>query len=31
MTDMTEKVNSIIDIMKARYGEAPCALHYTKD
>ena len=28
---MTEKVNSIIDIMKARYGEAPCALHYTKD
>ena len=28
---MTEKVNSIIEILKARYPEAPCALHYTKD
>ena len=26
-----EKVNSIIDILKARYPEAPCALHYSKD
>ena len=28
---MTEKVNAIIDILKARYAEAPCALHYNKD
>ena len=28
---MTEKVNSIIDILKARYPEAPCALHYSSD
>ena len=28
---MTEKVNAIIDIMKQRYGDAPCALHYEKD
>ena len=28
---MQEKVNAIIDIMKARYPEAPCALHYSKD
>ena len=29
--NVTEKVNSIIEILKARYPEAPCALHYTKD
>ena len=28
---MQEKVNAIIDIMKARYPEALCALHYGKD
>ena len=28
---MHEKVNSIIDILKQRYPEAPCALHYSKD
>ena len=28
---MTEKVNAIIDILKDRYGDAPCALHYEKD
>ena len=28
---MTEKVNAIIDILKDRYPEAPCALHYQKD
>ena len=28
---MTEKVNAIIDIMKNRYPDAPCALHYKKD
>jgi len=28
---MREKVNAIIDILKARYPEAPCALHYSKD
>ena len=28
---MQEKVNAIIDIMKERYPEAPCALHYSKD
>ena len=28
---MKEKVNSIIDILKHRYPEAPCALHYSKD
>ena len=28
---MTEKVASIIEILKARYPEAPCALHYSKD
>ena len=28
---MQEKVNAIIDILKARYPEAPCALHNSKD
>ena len=28
---MTEKVNDIISILKQRYPEAPCALHYRKD
>ena len=28
---MKEKVNSIIDILKARYPDALCALHYKKD
>ena len=28
---MVEKVNSIIEILKARYADAPCALHYEKD
>ena len=28
---MEEKVRSIIDILKQRYPEAPCALHYSKD
>ena len=28
---MEEKVQSIIEILKARYPEAPCALHYQKD
>ena len=28
---MTEKVNSIIDILEARYPDALCALHYEKD
>ena len=28
---MQEKVDAIIDIMKSRYPEAPCALHYSKD
>ena len=28
---MKEKVASIIDILKARYPDAPCALHYKKD
>ena len=28
---MKEKVNAIIDILKERYPEAPCALHYGKD
>ena len=28
---MKEKVNAIIDILKARYPDAPCALHYGKD
>ena len=28
---MKEKVNAIIDILKDRYPEAPCALHYKKD
>ena len=28
---MTEKVNAIIDILKDRYKDAPCALHYGKD
>ena len=28
---MKEKVSSIIDILKHRYPEAPCALHYSKD
>ena len=28
---MEEKVNTIIAILKERYGSAPCALHYGKD
>ena len=28
---MEEKVNSIIEILKNRYADAPCALHYSKD
>ena len=28
---MKEKVNAIIEVLKNRYPEAPCALHYTKD
>lgn len=28
---MEEKVARIIDILKERYGDAPCALHYQKD
>ncbi len=28
---MNEKVSAIIDILKARYPDAPCALHYEKD
>ena len=28
---MEKKVNAIIDIMKKRYPDAPCALHYSKD
>ena len=28
---MKEKVTSIIEILKSRYPEAPCALHYDKD
>ena len=28
---MQEKVNSIIEILKNRYPDAPCALHYRKD
>ena len=28
---MEEKVSAIIDILKNRYPEAPCALHYGKD
>ena len=28
---MKEKVQAIIDILKDRYPEAPCALHYSKD
>ena len=28
---MQEKVSSIIDILKKRYPDAPCALHYGKD
>ena len=28
---MKEKVNSIIEILKVRYADAPCALHYEKD
>ena len=28
---MREKVNAIIDILKKRYPDAPCALHYSKD
>ena len=28
---MKEKINAIIDILKARYPHAPCALHYNKD
>ena len=28
---MKEKITSIIEILKDRYPEAPCALHYSKD
>ena len=28
---MEEKVSAIIDILKKRYPQAPCALHYQKD
>ena len=28
---MKEKITSIIDILKNRYPDAPCALHYSKD
>ncbi|MGM9584266.1 MAG: endonuclease III domain-containing protein, partial [Faecousia sp.] len=28
---MEEKVSAIIEILKQRYGDALCALHYTKD
>jgi len=28
---MKEKVNAIIDALKLRYPDAPCALHYSKD
>lgn len=28
---MQEKVSAVIDILKARYPDAPCALHYEKD
>ena len=28
---MKEKVNAVIDALKARYPDAPCALHYGKD
>ena len=28
---MKEKVDAIIDILKERYADAPCALHYEKD
>ena len=28
---MQKKVSAIIDILKARYPDAPCALHYEKD
>ena len=28
---MDENVNAIIDILKDRYADAPCALHYKKD
>ena len=31
MIPMKEKVNSIIEILKQRYPDAPCALHYSKD
>ena len=29
--DMEEKVQGIIEILKNRYADAPCALHYQKD
>ena len=28
---MQEKVSAIIDILKEKYPDAPCALHYGKD
>ena len=28
---MTDKVNAIIDALEARYPDALCALHYSKD
>ena len=30
-SENAEKVNAIIDILKQRYPDAPCALHYGKD
>ena len=28
---MKDRINSILDILKTRYPDAPCALHYSKD
>ena len=28
---MQEKVSAIIDLLKEKYPDAPCALHYGKD
>ncbi|MCD7755685.1 MAG: hypothetical protein LUJ09_05055 [Firmicutes bacterium] len=28
---MEEKVNAILEVLKARYSDALCALHYDKD
>lgn len=29
--EISEKVNSVLEILKQRYADAPCALRYTKD